>query len=302
VKPAGDVVLRTHALTRHFGDLVAVDSLDLELRRGEVLGFLGPNGSGKSTTVAMLLGLITPSAGTIDYGSLARRDIGAIIEGPAFYPYLSGRDNLRALAWATGGVPAERIDSLLRLVGLADSASRKYSTYSLGMRQRLGIASTLLADPAVVILDEPTNGLDPAGQQDVRRLIPSLAGEGRAVLLASHLLHEVQQVCTRVAILRKGRLLATGNVHELLAGVGGWEVRVDDLARAAAVLASVDCVRRVRPVDGHLVAEGEDDPEVGTRIARALAQEGLFVSSLSYSQRSLVDVFLELTAETPGVA
>ncbi len=182
----GETVLRTVGLGKRFGPVIAVDGLDLEVRAGEVFGFLGPNGSGKSTTVGMILGLIAPSAGRVelfgrevgqDRAAVTRR-VGAIIETPAFYPYLSGRDNLRALALMTGGVPAGRIDALLDQVGLTERAGSKFKTYSLGMKQRLGIASTLLTDPALVILDEPTNGLDPAGQREIRDVIPRAGGRG----------------------------------------------------------------------------------------------------------------------------
>ena len=214
--PAPEILLRARGLGKRFGSIVAVRALDLELHRGEVLGLLGPNGAGKSTTLGMILGLIAPTAGSVEIlgrdvttdRTAATRAVGAIIEAPAFYPYLSGRANLEAIGWALGGVPRTRSDELLGLVGLADRATSRYRTYSLGMKQRLGIASTLLGDPPIVILDEPGNGLDPAGQREIRELIPLLAAQGRAVLLASHLLHEVDQVCDRVALVRTGELVA----------------------------------------------------------------------------------------------
>ncbi|MGE0687545.1 MAG: ABC transporter ATP-binding protein, partial [Dehalococcoidia bacterium] len=239
------VVLRTVGLTKRFHDVLAVDSLNLEVFAGEVLGLLGPNGSGKSTTVGMIVGLLEPTSGTVDHRGLPLQRIGAIIESPAFYPFLSGRDNLRALALATGSVPASRIEDLLALVGLTDAAGRKFHTYSLGMKQRLGIASTLLNDPRLVILDEPTNGLDPAGQQEIRALIPRLAEEGRSVILASHLLHEVEQVCHRVAIMQRGRLLAAGPVAEFLKRNAYLEVEVSNPEQAAVVLRQTAGVRDV---------------------------------------------------------
>jgi len=295
--PNAEVILRVAGLTKHFGDVVAVEGLDLDVRRGEVLGFLGPNGAGKSTTVGMILGLIAPTAGRIEFTAVSRTRIGAIIEGPAFYPYLSGRDNLRALALAFGGVPSGRVDALLRTVGLADHARRRYKTYSTGMKQRLGIASTLLCDPELVILDEPTNGLDPAGQHEVRALIPALAREGRSVILASHLLHEVEQICDHVAILRRGRLLHEGPVDELLNRGGALDVRVAEPARAAAIVSALPSVQRVcvEPEGISVVA-----PETcAAEISRALGGAGLYPTAMVPRHQSLEDVFLELTDAEP---
>lgn len=221
---AHDVVLEVRGLTKRFGATVAVDKLDLTVRRGEVLGFLGPNGSGKSTTVGMVLGLIQPTEGSVhimgqplvDDPSLVSRHVGAIIENPAFYPFLTGRDNLRAQARMVGGVPESRIDELLKLVNMEGRADGKFKTFSLGMKQRIGIASTLLTNPDLVILDEPTNGLDPAGQREIRSIIPRLAEQGHSVLLASHMLHEVEQVSDQVVIIRRGKKLTEGSVNELL--------------------------------------------------------------------------------------
>jgi len=296
-------------VTKRFGTIVAVDGLALEVRKGEVLGFLGPNGSGKSTTVGMILGLIKPTAGRIEFRgrdlstqrAVATRAIGAIIETPAFYPFLSGRDNLRALAIAAGGVPAGRVEQLLALVGLSERAGSQFKTYSLGMKQRLGIASTLLTDPELVILDEPTNGLDPAGQREIRELIPMLAREGRAVLLASHLLNEVQQVCDRVAIIRRGRLIQTGTVAELVRRDAHLEVFVapDELERAAAIVRALPFVREVAIVAGRLriVAPLEQ----GAAVNRALAESGIYASAIVPRESSLEEVFLELTEDDqPG--
>lgn len=294
--PYADVILRTVGLTKRFGSLTAVDHLDLEVRRGEVLGFLGPNGAGKSTTVGMILGLIKPTEGRVEYHGISRKQIGAIIEAPAFYPYLSGRDNLRALALAADGVPASRINELLEYVGLAGRPNSPYRTYSMGMKQRLGIASTLLLDPALVILDEPTNGLDPAGQREIRSLIPRLAGEGRSVLLASHLLHEVEQVCDRVAILRRGRLLQAGSVSEIVGQGTLLEVHVAEPERAAEIVRALSFVQRVEVRDGTLTVFAP--AERGADITRALGEANLYVSSLTARHHSLEEVFLELTEET----
>lgn len=292
-----EVVLRTVGLTKRFGSITAVDGLDLEVRRGEVLGFLGPNGSGKSTTVGMILGLIAPSAGRVEYSGVSLKRIGAIIEAPAFYPYMSGRDNLRALALAGGGVPPDRIEDLLEYVGLADRPKSPYRTYSMGMKQRLGIASTLLADPALVILDEPTNGLDPAGQREIRSLIPQLAHEGRSVLLASHLLNEVEQVCDRVAILRRGKLLEMGTVSDIVGRGGFLEIQVADPERSAEIVRALSFVERVS-VEGETLSVVAPE-ERGAEISRALGEANLYVTAMTSRHNSLEDVFLQLT-DTEG--
>lgn len=298
-------LLRLLGLTKRFGSIIAIDNLDLEVHAGEVFGLLGPNGSGKSTTVGMVLGLIHPTAGTIElFGDeiagnpeSVRRRVGAIIESPAFYPYLSGRDNLRALAMAAGGVPDRRIDELLEVVGLRDRADSPYKTYSLGMKQRLGIASTLLTDPQLVILDEPTNGLDPAGQREIRALIPRLAREGRAVLLASHLLHEVEQVSDRVAIIRKGSLVRQGTVASLVSGGHYLDLEVDDPVRAAAVLREAPYVEGVT-INGRRI-QVDTPAERASDVNRALANQGIFAAEIVRRRSSLEDIFLELTG-TPA--
>ena len=307
-RPApGTVVLRTVGLTKRFGPITAVEGLDLEVRAGEVLGFLGPNGAGKSTTAGMILGLITPTTGWVEifgrdlatHRATVLRGVGAVIESPSFYPYLSGRDNLRALALAAGGVPPGRIEALLAQVGLAERAGSAFKTYSLGMKQRLGIASTLLTDPSLVILDEPTNGLDPAGQREVRDLIPQLAREGRGVLLASHLLHEVEQVCDRVAIIRRGRLVESGTVRGLLRRDSFLEIEIAEPERAAAVLQPLPFVQRVALDGARLTVVAP--VERGADINRALAEQGLYAATIVPRTSSLEDVFLELTeASQPG--
>lgn len=288
-----DVILRLVGLTKRFGSITAVDELNLEVRRGEVLGFLGPNGAGKTTTVGMILGLIAPTAGRIEYAGVSPKQIGAMIEGPAFYPYLSGRDNLRALALATGAVAPHQVEALLGYVGLTDRSKTPYRTYSTGMKQRLGIASTLLSDPALIILDEPTNGLDPAGQREIRDLILRLAREGRSVVLASHLLHEVEQVCDRVAILRRGKLLHDGSVSDLLRRGSFLEIKVARPEQAAEVIRALPFVRRVTVQDESLSVIAPQDS--GGDISRALGEAGLYVTAMVPRHNSLEDVFLELT-------
>jgi len=296
--PQGSCVLRTLGLTKRFGELTAVDGLDLEVQAGQVHGFLGPNGSGKSTTVGMILGLIRPTAGRIDVAGDPRRSVGAIVESPAFYPHLSGRDNLRALAIAVGGIPTSRIDALLEDVGLTERSHGPYHTYSMGMKQRLGIAATLLTDPALVILDEPTNGLDPAGQAEIRELIPRLAHEGRGILLASHLLNEVQLVCDQVTIIRRGRLVETGQVRNLLKRGSYISVEVARAAEARSLLLQLPGIERVDVINGtlHVFADAHRGPE----ITRQLASYGLYLASMTKHESTLEEVFLGLTGEVAG--
>jgi ABC-2 type transport system ATP-binding protein len=306
----GDVVLETRGLTKRFDKVTAVDNLDLTVRRGEVLGFLGPNGSGKSTTISMVLGLIRPTAGSVAImgqplaGSpeLVSHHVGAIIENPAFYPYLTGRDNLRAQAKLVGGVPDGRIDELIKLVNMEGRADGRYKTFSLGMKQRIGIASTLLTDPALVILDEPTNGLDPAGQREIRSIIPRLADEGHSVLLASHLLHEVEQVSDHVLIIRRGSKVTEGSVDDLLRRNGYIDVRIPDidLEIAARVIRAVPGVEQVTAEPERLVVIADESR--GAAINRALADAGLYASQIAPRRSSLEDIFLELTASEDGTA
>ncbi len=217
-------VLETHDLTKRFGDLVAVDRVNLRVERGECFGFLGPNGAGKTTTLSLILGLLYPTAGRIEIlgeevtptRTAPLRHVGALVGTPGFLPYLSGRENLRLLARLYPDVDDRRVEEVLEQVGLREAAGRKVKGYSTGMRQRLGLAAALLHRPALLLLDEPTNGLDPLGRREVRRLLRTLTEAGTTVFLSSHLLHEVEQICDRVAILHRGRILAQGPVRSLL--------------------------------------------------------------------------------------
>jgi ABC-2 type transport system ATP-binding protein len=306
VKKSNDVILRTSGLTKRFGTLVAVNNLNLELRRGEVFGFLGPNGAGKSTTVGMILGLIAPTAGSIElFGKkldgnswpLLRR-VGAIIEEPAFYPYLSGRDNLEVLSRSIGGIPKTKIDEVLKRVNLFERAGDRYDHYSMGMKQRLGIASTLLRDPELIILDEPTSGLDPAGTKEVRDLIPQLAHESRAVFLCSHLLHEVELVCDRVAIIKQGVMLTSASVKELVTQGQVLQIKVDDPAQATAMLKSLPWIKSVKSENGYLIVDAPKDS--ASRVNKALAEHNIFASELVSRNVSLESVFLQLTGGNSG--
>ena len=299
-------VLETERLTKRFGQVLAVDDLSLRIEAGEVLGFLGPNGSGKSTTIGMVLGLIAPTSGAIRIAgralagspSIVCQHVGSIIETPAFYPYMSGRDNLRAHGMMVGGVPESKIDMLLVKVGLADRARHKYKSYSLGMKQRLGLAATMLTNPALIILDEPTNGLDPAGQREIREIIPHLADEGHAVLLASHMLHEVEQVSDRVLIVRQGRKITEGQVDDLLRRGGYLEVVVpgDDLDHARKLIRPLPGIEQVTLERGKLVVVAPE--ELGGTINRTLAASGIYASAISPRRSSLEDLFLELTMDS----
>jgi ABC-2 type transport system ATP-binding protein len=304
--PGGDVILRTSGLSKRFGTLEAVRDLNIEIRRGEVFGFLGPNGAGKSTTVGMILGLVAPTAGTIElFGRNLKDDpwdalrrIGAVIEEPAFYPYLSGWDNLAALAASIGGISGDKIAEVLERVNLLERSGDRYGHYSMGMKQRLGIASTLLRDPEFIILDEPTNGLDPAGTKEIRDLIPQLAHESRAILLCSHLLHEVEMVCDRVAIIKRGVTIINAPIRELLNRGGSLLVRVAQPEQAIAVLGGIPWIKSTALKDGYLMVEAA--PENAAALTRVLAEHGIYLSELIQRATSLENVFLELTGGGSG--
>jgi ABC-type multidrug transport system ATPase subunit len=293
-----ELVIETRGLTKRYGEaIVAVDDLALRVRRGEVYGFLGPNGAGKTTTLRMLLGLVRPTAGeALVLGEapgapegLAR--IGSMVEASAFYPYLSGRDNLRVLA-RYAGVDEDRVEAVLEQVDLSARASDRSATYSLGMKQRLGVAAALLKDPELLILDEPTNGLDPAGMAEMREFIRSLADAGRTVVLSSHLMGEIEHVSDRVGVIRNGSLIAEGTVGDLR-GRAGLRVRAEPLAEAARLVGGMPGVEAVTAADGRLDVIG--DTAQAPAINRALVEAGIAVSELYAETASLEDVFLELT-------
>jgi ABC-2 type transport system ATP-binding protein len=301
----GEKVVETHGLTKRYGNAItAVDSLDLNVYRGEVYGFLGPNGAGKTTTLRMLLGLIGPTAGSARVmgaapgtpASLVK--VGAIVETPAFYPYLSGYDNLRLLAMYCG-VARGRVDATLAEVDLTPRAHHKFSTYSLGMKQRLGIAAALLKEPELLILDEPTNGLDPQGMADVRNLIIELGKGERTVLISSHLLGEVELMCTRVGVIRKGKIVAEGTVDQLR-GAATLTVRGTPEEKAKAILVEevgADKVTAMGDSRFSLVV----DLQRTAQINQSLVEAGVAVTELHADERSLEDVFMELTGTEGGL-
>lgn len=329
-----DIVLRTTGLTKNYGRVRAVNDLALEVRHGDVFGLLGPNGSGKTTTLRMILGLIFPSAGEIElfggrisnaaHRRAALRRVGAIVEQPAFYPYLSGRENLRGVG-TFAGMPrgadtTRRVDEVLAQVGLTPRANDAYKKYSLGMKQRLGIAAALLSNPEFIVLDEPTNGLDPAGLVEVRDLIGRLARGGTTVLLSSHLLYEVQQVCTRVAILKSGTLLAQGEVSTLLSATSAVLVGFkspEQLPVAAGILARaagsdapwLQGVQYVVPEPGAWVPPGgwllqaNAPVEHAAEINAMLGAQGIYAAEVRGYEGNLEQYFLALTgASAPATA
>ncbi|HEV2218205.1 MAG TPA: ABC transporter ATP-binding protein [Candidatus Dormibacteraeota bacterium] len=296
-------IVETHSLTKKYGSgVLAVDSVDMSVRRGEVYGFLGPNGAGKTTTLRMLVGLIRPTSGTAtvaghapgDPRSLAR--IGSLIESPGFYPYLSGRENLMVVA-DMANVAHKRVDEVLDIVELASRAGRKFGTYSTGMKQRLGVAAALLKDPDLLILDEPTNGLDPQGMAEMRRLIKEIGHGDRTVLLSSHLLGEVEQICDRVSVISNGRLVRQSTVQDLL-GEEGVLVRAQPMAAAQELLTRMFGPEVVSSRDGALYLKTQPDRSV--EINRTLMNAGVGVSELRPYERSLEEVFFQLTGEKQG--
>jgi ABC-2 type transport system ATP-binding protein len=295
-----DYVIETRDLGKRYGErIVAVDRLAMRVRRGEVYGFLGPNGAGKTTTLRMLLGLVRPTSGhALVLGAapgspegLVR--IGALIETPTFYPFLSGRDNLRVLA-RHAGVPETRIAPALAEVELTARAGDRFQTYSLGMKQRLGIAAALIKDPELLILDEPTNGMDPAGMAEMRGFIRSLGRGARTVLLSSHLMTEVEQICDRVGVISKGALVGEGTVDELRGRESLW-VRAEPLDEAERVVRALRGIEQVSRIDGGLRVAA--DSAAAPMINRALVEAGIAVGELRPERASLEKVFLELTEE-----
>jgi ABC-2 type transport system ATP-binding protein len=293
-------VIRTSGLTKRYpNNITAVDHLDLEVEHGEVFGFLGLNGAGKTTTLRMLLGLIKPTSGSAIVAEHAPGDpvglhhIGSMIEGPAFYPYLSARENLKVVA-DYGGVAFGRIDSALDQVGLLSRAHDPFAAYSMGMKQRLGVAAALMKDPELMILDEPTNGLDPEGVVEMRALIRRLGSGDRTVILSSHLLNEVEQTCDRVAIINHGKLVRQGTVHELR-GEAALIVRATPSEGARRTLEGMLGSTAIAPVDGAFRVSV--DPDRAADINAALVNAGMHVSELRPAERTLEEVFLTATKQ-----
>ena len=291
-------MIRTERLTKRYGRIAAVQDLDLEVREGDRYGFLGPNGSGKTTTVRMVLGLVLPTSGTVellggkvDRSTLAQ--VGALVEGPAFVSHLNGRTNLRLLDASGPGAERasrrRRVDDALEQVGLAGVDRRPVRAYSLGMRQRLGLANALLRRPRLLVLDEPTNGLDPQGIREIRDLLHDLNREGTTVFLSSHLLSEVEALCTRIGVLDRGRMVLQGDLADFQQLTGLVEVRTPDLNRAASLL---DGRVAERGLD-HLLVRS-DDP---ARLNVELVEAGVRVTTLGPQRRTLEGAVLEVTGD-----
>ncbi len=309
---AAGVALATTGLAKRYGSLVALDGLDLRVPTGVVYGFLGPNGAGKTTTMRILTGLVRADAGSVEvlgrpFGRRDRHrlfDVGALIESPSFYPFLSGRENLRTLAAAGAPTRASRIDELLELVNLRDRASDRVSGYSLGMKQRLGIASALLSDPRLLLLDEPANGLDPAGIAGMRDTLRALAAAGKTVFVSSHILSEVQQLADMVGIVARGRLVREGKIESLLREEGMIRVRVT----AAEVPVAGPVLEAIAGQGAVALEEGPErgwlavrfDPGRAAELNRALARAGVFAGRIE-GGTTLETMFLELTGTTPDV-
>ena len=305
--PHGGWAVETHGLTKRFGDNVAVDGVELLVPRGCAFGYLGPNGAGKTTLMRMLLGLTRASSGTMSllghpvpkHRDRALARVGAIVDEPRFHKHLSGRENLRLLAAAREPAARDRIEPSLQRVGMTQRADDRVSKYSMGMRQRLGVAACLIGDPELLILDEPMNGLDPAGMHEMRDLIASLVTEGRTVVLSSHLLDEVQRTCDAVAIVDRGKVIRQGSIAELLAGAAGAvEVECSDPERARSLLGAPAISTRIDSAPFGLAVtlpEGSSR-EVVAEINRVLVDDGISVYRLQAVQASLETWFLEITS------
>jgi ABC-2 type transport system ATP-binding protein len=294
--------IEARGLVKRYGHITAVDEVDLTVSAGDVYGYLGPNGAGKTTSLRMLLGLIRPDAGTaklfgrdpLEEGVRALDGVAGFVEAPRFYPYMTGRRNLEMAAALDGDGAAGRIDEALDTVDLADRAGDRVGGYSHGMRQRLGIAGALLRDPRLLLLDEPTTGLDPGGMRDMRRLVKRLAGQGITVLLSSHLMAEVEELCDRVAIVGNGRVLYEGSLPELIATTAGrYELRTTDDVRAAEIAAAHPGVDAVETGHEHLTfAAGE---RTVADLSIALGQAGVGIRALHARTATLEELFFRMT-------
>jgi ABC-2 type transport system ATP-binding protein len=303
-----DLIIETAGLTKRFGSRIALDGVDLRVPRGSAFGFLGPNGAGKTTMIRMLLGLTQATSGSMRLlghpvpveRAAALSRVGAIVEEPRFHPYLTGRENLRIVAAVRGPEVRERIDPALARVGLADRADQKVKSYSLGMRQRLGVARCLLSDPLLLILDEPTNGLDPGGIQEFREMIRAMVEqEGRTVFISSHLLDEVEKTCDAAAIVDRGKVVTQGAMADLAAGGEARHeliIGVDDADRALSAIGMSELVQDAHRSDEGLRVVLAGGPETAAQLNAALVGAGVAVMRLEPVRQSLEARFLEITA------
>ena len=297
-----ETILSLKNLTKRFGKITAVDSLSFSIEKGNVYGILGPNGSGKSTTLGMVLNVVNKTSGEFQWfdGNTstheALKKVGAIIEHPNFYPYMTAEQNL-ALVCKIKGTHKSKIHEKLEIVGLLDRKDSKFRTFSLGMKQRLAIASALLNDPEILILDEPTNGLDPQGIHQIREIIRKIAAGGTTILLASHLLDEVEKVCSHVVIIRKGVKLYSGPVDQIVSSHGFFELKAPDMQKLEELLQGHPKIGKITDKEGYLTAILED-PMEAEEINKFLFEKGLSLSYLNKRKESLEEQFLQLTNQT----
>jgi ABC-2 type transport system ATP-binding protein len=294
-----EIILQVVDLKKYYGKVHAVDGVSLSVIRGQIFGFLGPNGSGKTTTIGMILGLIHPTAGKVTvFGKTVSpsqtkplREVGALVGAPALVPYLSARQNLKLIARFYPAIPDERIDEIFEIVDLTVAADRRSGEFSTGMKQRLGLGMALLHRPDLLVLDEPTNGMDPAGMRDIRNLIIKLAGQGVTVFISSHLLHEVEQICDHVAVLKQGRIIAEGEVKDLLGKMTSVRVRVPSPNLAADCLKTLKGINSIKTNGAYLSVSGVSGQEV---IAHLTANQ-IIPSEVTSGGADLESIFLELT-------
>lgn len=292
-------IIETYNLTKRFGKTLAVDDVSLKVERGQVYGILGPNGSGKTTTIGMIVGIITPTSGkfrlfdgdTPQDLHAARGRIGGTLEQPNFYPFLTGRENLKIVA-GIKGLGKREIETALTVVNMSDRAHKEFKTFSLGMKQRLALAAAMLGDPELLILDEPTNGLDPEGMVEIRELILRLAGLGKTIVLASHLLVEVERICSHVAIIKNGRLLKHGTVAEITRGDSSYSVHAGDLNSLQTAIENYPGTQQTHRHPDRIIVELKDNDPAA--LNRYLAQRGIYLSELSEQERSLEEAFMEV--------
>lgn len=293
-------VLKINKLTKKFGKLTAVDQLDLTINEGQVYGILGPNGSGKTTTLGMILEVVAPTSGSFEwFGGMsnveARQRIGSILETPCFYSYLTAVQNLRIVAHIKQ-CGTDRIDEILKQVSLYDRRNDKFKAYSLGMKQRLSLAAALLSDPPVLMLDEPTNGLDPEGIAEVRQLIRDIAAQGKTIIMASHLLDEVQKVCTDFCVLRKGVKLHEGAVHDILGETNVVEISAIDLDKLNSVVEKFEGLEKIERKNGSLMAFLKED-QSSDHLNRFCFDQGIALKKLVPQSKSLEQEFLKILKE-----
>jgi ABC-type multidrug transport system ATPase subunit len=294
-----EIILQINNLHKKYKDVTAIESLSFTVERGQVFGLLGPNGSGKTTTLGILLGVLNANSGTFSWFGNGNKDenrqrIGALLETPNFYPYLSAADNLVVVAKIKGMTDyAGRIEAVLQKVDLWDRRKSKFSTFSLGMKQRLAIASALLNDPEVLVLDEPTNGLDPVGIAEMRELILSIAKEGKTIIIASHILDEIEKICTHMAIMRRGRLLELGSIGDIMSHEKRFLVKAENMLQLENVLAGMAGIHSVKPSESELLIAVDENFQPST-LNRQLAEQGVYLSGLREHRKNLESTFLEI--------